>query len=97
MNVQTPSEPGILQMLTHLTGATPARSIYAEMPAGTRVYSRKTKGEKQKAGITTGALHRCRLEGCTGFRVTVKWPNGRITHPCSKGLLDRKGGGFEVG
>lgn len=28
---------------------------------------------------------RCKLEGCTGVRIHVKWPNGRSTYPCSKG------------
>jgi hypothetical protein len=72
-------------------------SIYEDMPKGTKIYSRKTKGEKQKVGITTGAFHCCRLEGCPGTRVTVKWPDGRTTHPCSRGLLDHKGGGLEIG
>ena len=37
-------------------------------------------------GALTGAAHRCRLEGCTGTRVTAKWPDGRWTYPCTKGL-----------
>lgn len=38
-------------------------------------------------GVATGATHRCRLEGCTGRRITVRWGDGRITHPCSKAML----------
>lgn len=39
-------------------------------------------------GQLTGAAHRCRLEGCRGERLTVRWPGGRFTHPCSKGLTE---------
>lgn len=41
---------------------------------------------RTSVGIPTGATFRCRLEGCTGRRITVKWPDGKITHPCSKGM-----------
>lgn len=27
----------------------------------------------------------CRLEGCTGVRMHVVWPDGNSTYPCSKG------------
>lgn len=27
----------------------------------------------------------CRLEGCTGVRIHVRWPDGKSTYPCSKG------------
>lgn len=27
----------------------------------------------------------CRLEGCTGVRIHVVWPDGKHTYPCSKG------------
>ena len=42
--------------------------------------------DEKLSGETTGATHHCRMEGCTGRRVTVKWPDGKITHPCSKGM-----------
>ena len=72
-------------------------SIYDDLRRGTKVYSRKIKGSKQTVGVTTGTFHACRLEGCPGLLVTVKWPNGHITRPCSKALRDRRGGGFEIG
>ena len=37
-------------------------------------------------GIPTGAQYMCRLEGCNGSRITTKWNDGSITHPCSRGL-----------
>ena len=27
----------------------------------------------------------CNMEGCTGHRIHVRWPNNRSTYPCSKG------------
>ena len=39
-----------------------------------------------RRGIPTGSTHRCAMEGCLGRRITVRWPDGRITHPCSKGM-----------
>ena len=39
-------------------------------------------------GETTGAIKNlqsrpCRMEGCRGWRIHVKWPDGRSTYPCS--------------
>lgn len=58
-------------------------------PKGVSV--RGSGGYKLK-GRTTGRAYRCQLEGCTGYRIVVKWEDGHITHPCSKGMkLSRKG------
>lgn len=38
-------------------------------------------------GRTTGGSHFCRLEGCGGLRISVRWPDGKITYPCSKGMV----------
>ena len=27
----------------------------------------------------------CRMDGCTGVRMRVLWPDGKVTFPCSKG------------
>lgn len=43
-------------------------------------------------GHMTGASFRCRLEGCGGLRITVKWPDGGLTHPCTKGVEVHKDG-----
>lgn len=52
--------------------------------AGMKVYARDTDCDP---GTATGSTHKCQMSGCTGVRVTVKWPNGTFTYPCSKGLL----------
>lgn len=43
-----------------------------------------------RTGTETGEIKKlncypCRMEGCTGVRIHVKWPDGRRTYPCSKG------------
>lgn len=38
-------------------------------------------------GISTGTLEKCSMHGCNGKRVHVKWPDGKLTKPCSKGLI----------
>jgi len=63
------------------------------IPKGTRVYARHTKSAK---GITTGGLFLCRLEGCGGTRVAVRWPNGRITFPCLKGMEVQQDGSLRI-
>ena len=31
---------------------------------------------------------KCAMEGCTGMRIHVKWPDGKSTYPCSKGCKE---------
>ena len=56
---------------------------FANMDKGVRVYSR----EGNEYGLTTGGHPRhCTLEGCGRSRYGVRWPDGELTYPCSKGL-----------
>lgn len=48
--------------------------------------------DKKLKGTFTGASRACGLEGCTGSRLSVKWPDGHHTYPCSKGLAPYKKG-----
>ncbi|MBF3053552.1 hypothetical protein HKW90_03945 [Pseudomonas aeruginosa] len=50
-----------------------------------------------EAGMATGAVHRCRMEGCRGERVSVRWPDGHFTYPCSRGLVLRTDGARQIG
>ncbi len=47
-------------------------------------------------GITTGSQYLCRLHGCGGMRIAVRWPDGKHTFPCSKGIV-AKGGKWRIG
>lgn len=44
--------------------------------------------EGKETGKVVGVGRLCQLEGCGGWRVSVRWPNGKLTRPCSKGLRE---------
>lgn len=62
------------------------------MDNGTKVYSFNGK----EIGIATGSTRRCQLEGCLGIRIMVRWPDGKATWPCTKGLTAYKKG-YRIG
>lgn len=62
------------------------------MKNGTKVLSRDGKF----VGAATGSTHSCRMEGCRGQRVTVKWEDGKITHPCSDGMKYLPDGSVQI-
>lgn len=49
---------------------------------GVLVYDRT--GEK--TGVTTGGTRLCKMEGCLGRRIGVRWSDGKMTWPCTKGM-----------
>jgi len=52
-----------------------------------RARCKKHKGTKKNCvGELTGAERLCGLEGCGGVRLVVRWPGGKITWPCVKGM-----------
>ncbi|MBE3144532.1 MAG: hypothetical protein IMZ61_11505 [Planctomycetes bacterium] len=53
---------------------------------GTLVYSRDAKHR----GRLTGSRRLCSLEGCGGFKLGVRWDNGKTTFPCTNGMSFRK-------
>lgn len=55
-----------------------------------------SRGRKEK-GAATGNWHHCQLEGCNGMRIAVRWPNGRLTFPCTKGMtFNREDDSYEL-
>jgi len=48
--------------------------------------------EGEHRGKATGTRFKCRLAGCNGMRITVKWPDGKVTFPCSRGLKRSRAG-----
>jgi len=50
--------------------------------AGTVVVAR----DGELKGALTGGIYHCRLEGCTGRRLGVRWPDRRVTFPCTEGM-----------
>ena len=62
--------------------------------AGSPVYSRSGK----LRGVLTGGRYCCRLDGCSGLRVAVRWPDRHaVTFPCTKGLRERHDGALQIG
>ncbi len=51
--------------------------------AGVKVVAR---GGSTSNGTLTGARRRCQLEGCLGVRLYVRWNDGKLTLPCTKGM-----------
>ena len=54
---------------------------------GKKMYGRKGSPAEKIYGIVGKGRRRCPLAGCNGLRVRVVWPDGKVTWPCSKGLL----------
>ena len=52
-----------------------------EWKRGTEVLS--TTGE---IGKLTGGRRHCGLEGCNGVKLGVRWPDKKLTFPCTKGM-----------
>lgn len=44
----------------------------------------------------TGGTRQCGMEGCRGLRIGTRWPDGKITFPCSKGLTQRADGDWQI-
>lgn len=44
------------------------------------------------AGQIVGDPRPCRQDGCRGQQVPVRWPDGELTWPCTKGLVELEGG-----
>ena len=58
----------------------------------TKVYARNGK----ECGKVISANLHCRMEGCTGVRLRVRWKDGKITCPCTKGMKVRKDGHWQI-
>jgi hypothetical protein len=62
---------------------------------GKKVYGRHGSEFENVAGEITGTSL-CRLEGCGGTRLHVKWPDGQRTYPCAKGCLVQADGSLRI-
>jgi hypothetical protein len=48
-------------------------------------------------GTPTGSEHACSMDGCRGARISTRWPDGRISFPCSRGLVAGSNGNLRIG
>jgi hypothetical protein len=51
-----------------------------------RIYARDGK----TVGYFTGGTRPCTMEGCHGERLGVRWKDGTLTFPCSRGTKSRR-------
>lgn len=49
-----------------------------------------------ETGKANGNTHVCSLHGCSGLRVSVRWPDGKTTYPCSKGMTKERNGDWKI-
>lgn len=40
-------------------------------------------------GKVIGGPYQCRLGGCRGVTYSVRWPDGKLTRPCTEGMTER--------
>lgn len=59
------------------------------------VFARGTRHGRLR-GRLTGGSRVCPLEGCPGARLGVRWPDGRLTWPCTKGMILCADGHWEI-
>lgn len=67
----------------------PEKNIYAR---GTPVLS----SDGTIKGKLTGGSRPCGMHGCTGKTLAVRWENGNLTYPCTKGM-DYTNGTWQIG
>lgn len=49
-----------------------------------------------ESGVVVGS-RRCQMAGCLGLRLIVRWPDGRHTMPCTKGMTqDNHSGNWQI-
>jgi len=64
---------------------------------GPRGGGTRTLKERLLWGVTTGGERPCTMEGCPGKRIAVRWPDGRLTWPCTKGMNRLENGSYLIG
>lgn len=60
------------------------------MKRGTKIYSRN-----REEGFATGGERRCFWE-CPGRRIAVRWPDGRLTYPCTRVMIKNRDGSWTI-
>jgi hypothetical protein len=56
-----------------------------------KVYARNGRA----CGLAVGSRP-CNLESCRGTRYCVRWKNGKLTWPCSRGMKMRRDGHLQI-
>src|SRR5437870_3475787 len=62
---------------------------------GRKLYGRRETEFESVGGEITGTSL-CRLEGCGGTRLHVKWSDGKRTYPCAKVCDEQEDGSLRI-
>jgi hypothetical protein len=68
--------------MSHHSDQAAPKSIRLGMALPKKVWNR----EKTEYGSPTGGTRKCRMEGCLGMCIAVRWPDGSLTWPCTRGM-----------
>jgi hypothetical protein len=69
---------------------------------GRKIWAYKQKGKRLVASKDRGVIvsvcdkRHCSCEGCKGTTLVARWPNGKLSYPCSAGLSYRKNGDLQI-
>lgn len=53
--------------------------------------------EGTQSGTVFSTSRRCRMDGCAGIRIGVRWPDGHRTYPCSRGMREISADTWQIG
>lgn len=70
--------------------------LYILPQKGTKVWAWNPDGSLTLFGIATGSFHRCTMACCSGLRISVKWPDGKHTQPCTDGMEILEDGSWRI-
>jgi hypothetical protein len=60
----------------------------------TNIYAKDTpvlSSDRKIKGKLTGGSRHCSMCGCSGKALAVRWENGKLTYPCTKGMIFENG------
>lgn len=64
-----------------------------QIQRGTAVWARHREAQGQATG---GRTRSCRMEGCLGRLIDVRWSDNKLTFPCSEGIVKNDDGSLEI-
>lgn len=66
--------------------------FFRDLPPTSRVYS----SDGTTFGFRTGGSRQCKCEGCIGLALAVRWQDGKLTYPCTKGMKSHVTGAYQI-
>lgn len=81
----------VRNLLAALTGRTADDGAYVDK----KIYGRAGTSFAKVCGKVTNTSM-CRLEGCSGCRLHILWPDGHRTYPCAEAVKTRDDGDLEI-